>query len=164
MNAMSPILAAMDDVQFREERFSDLRDEGSFLFKAHWLEANVDPSCPLDVDWEIYEKFEALDLAVCVTARAGIRLIGYAVYMIVPSMHYRGRRLGVADVFYLMPFYRRGWVGVQLFRSAEDVLRQRGVHVMETRVKNHVKDGRVGSIMQRLGAVCVETQWRKALD
>ncbi len=159
MNAITHKLSEVKGVTFTREKLTDLRDEGEKMFLEHWREANVDASLPLDPDWALYERMEELDMEVCVVARADGRLVGYAVYLIVPTLHYR-HKAGVADVFYIEPAYRKGWVGIELFRVVERLLRERGVPVMETRVKTHLN---VGTVMRYLGMSCTEHLYRKAL-
>lgn len=157
------LLGRCGPVAFAECAFSSLRGEAAPMFEAHWREASSDLSVPVDVAWEHYQRFELFGLEVCIAARDGDRLVGYAVYVLHPSLHYRGLLVGEADVFYLEPAYRRGWTGVRLFQCAEQVLRHRGAHVMQTRVKEHVMGGRVASIMRYLRCRRTESAWRKAL-
>lgn len=149
--------------------FTSLRAEGeaSGMFLAHWCEASADPSLPLNVDWEAFRGMEAAGLEVCIAARRGGRLIGYAVYLVCPALHYRGWIVADADVFYLEPEDRRGWVGVNLFRAAEAALKEKGVDEVWQRVKLHVKPGRgrsdLGPLFRHLGYRAVETAYRKRL-
>jgi GNAT superfamily N-acetyltransferase len=157
------LLGRCGAVSFAECAFSSLRGEAEPMFEAHWREASNDLSIPVDVAWDSYQRLELFGMMACVVARDGERLVGYAVYILHPSLHYRGLVVGDADVFYLDPAYRRGWVGVRLFQCCEDVLRRRGAAVMQTRVKEHVMGGRVASIMRYLRCRKTESAWRKAL-
>lgn len=155
-------------VVFHECPFSSLRWEGGALFAMHWLEASADTSIPLDVNWPAYEALEAAGLELCVAARQGGVLIGYAVYLLAPLMHYRQRIVADCDVFFMRESDRHGWAGVQLFREAERLLRARGVHDVYARVKLHVKPGRgrsdLSPLFRYLGYRPVEVIHRKRLD
>lgn len=155
-------------VTYQEERFTDLREEGAALFAQHWLEASADRSVPLDVDWQQYENMESIGAMLTVTARRGGELIGYAVYVVWPHLHYRGRLIADADSFFLDPADRRGFVGVLLFREAETMLRARGAHEVWARVKLHVRGGKrrthdLCGLFRWLGYSPVEIILRKRL-
>lgn len=153
-------------VMFREERFSWLRYEAGNLFYGHYFEASADLSVPLEVNWPLYEQLEQSNLEVCVVARRDSVAVGYAVYFIVPHLHY-DQLVAENDVFYLAPEERRGDMGMRLFRHAEQLLRERGVDEMLARVKKHVKPGRgrsdLGPMFEHLGYRPIETVFRKRL-
>lgn len=155
-------------VVYEETLFTSLRTEGAPLFAMHWLEATADRAIPLDLDWDVFAKLEAAGFLYCVAARVAETLIGYALYVLHPALHYRGRLIAQADAFFLRRSDRRGPIGIRLFRYAEDGLRKRGVHEVWSRVKSHVLAGRRGSdlrpLFARLGYREVETVMRKRLD
>jgi GNAT superfamily N-acetyltransferase len=155
-------------VTFSECAFSSLRDEGGPLFALHWLEASADRSVALRVDWEGFKRLEAAGFECCVAARRDGRLVGYAVFLIGPSLHYAGRLIGDADAYFLLPSERRGPVGVALLRAAEAALRRRGVTECWARVKLHVQPGRgrrdLRVLFARLGFRAVEILMRKRLN
>lgn len=154
-------------LMFREERFSWLRYEANNLFVGHYLEASADLSVPLEVNWALYEHLEQANLEVCVVARRDSVAVGYAVYFIVPHLHY-DQLVAENDIFYLAPEERHGWVGLRLFRHAERLLRERGVDEMIGRVKQHVKPGRgrsdLGPMFEFMGYRPIETVYRKRLS
>src|SRR5215472_12663552 len=135
------LLEWYDGITFREERFSWLRYEAGELFEGHYREASADLSVLLVFNWSLYEKLEQSGLEVCVVARKGATAVGYAVYFILPHLHY-DQLVAESDVFYLDPAERRGWVGARLFHNAERLLRERGVDEMIGRTKLHVRPGR----------------------
>ncbi len=156
-------------VTYERCAFTALRAEGeaSGLFLSHWCEANADASIPMNIDWDGYRQLETAGLEVCVAARRGGRLIGYAVYLVFPNLHYRGWIMGDSDVFYLEPEDRRGWVGINLFRAVHAALKAKGVDEVVQRVKLHVKPGRgrstLGPLFRFLGYRAVETTYRKRI-
>lgn len=154
-------------VVFHQCRFTALRDEGHALFVAHWMEASADTSVPLEIDWPLFELAEENGAEVCIAARWGNVLIGYAVYIVHRHLHYRDHIVAEADAFYVHPYHRTGWVGVRLFEVAEEVLAQRGVHEIHQRVKRHVRTGRgrsdVGPVFRYLGYRPTETVYRKRI-
>src|SRR5262249_37202255 len=76
-------------VTYRSEPFSSIAGEGAQLFHKHYLEASANLNEPLNVNWDMFRKLEKAGLEVCVTARHTGRLIGYAVYILIPHMHYK---------------------------------------------------------------------------
>jgi GNAT superfamily N-acetyltransferase len=154
-------------VLFHETTFSSLRFEGSALFAQHWLEASADRSVPLDVDWDRYAWLEEQKHEVCIAARMDGILVGYAVYLWWNHLHYSGLKVAEADAFFLREEDRNGWVGIKLFRFAEEALRQRGIEEVHQRVKLHVRPGRgrsdLGPLFEYLGYRPVETTYRKRI-
>ena len=131
-------------VVYQEERFTDLRHEGAHLFAKHWREATADAAVPLDLDWDRYRLMEDAGFMCTMTVRSAAdrSLLGYVVYIIWPHLHYRRLVVAETDSFFVDPAAARGWVGVDLFRRSEALLRQRGVHHAWARVKLHVLRGR----------------------
>lgn len=151
-------------VSFHEERFSWLRFEAEHLFEAHYREASADLSVPLAVNWDVFARVEEAGLEACVVARRDGYPIGYAVYILSPHLHY-ATTIADADVFFVDPRFRSGWIGVRLFRVAERLLREKGVDEIYNRVKLHVKPGRggrdLGALFRWLGYRPVEVMYRK---
>jgi GNAT superfamily N-acetyltransferase len=160
------LLARHRGYSFHEERFNWLRHEGEQLFEQHYREASADLSVPLEVNWQVFERMEQAGLEACVTVRKAGELVGYAVYFLAPHMHYR-YTIADADVFFLDPAHRSGWLGVKLLRIAEDLLREKGVSEVWNRVKLHVKPGRggrtLGVLFRSLGYRPVEVSYRKRI-
>jgi GNAT superfamily N-acetyltransferase len=160
------LLARYRGVSFQEERFSWLRYEAEELFLQHYREASADLSVPLDVNWALYEKLEQAGIEACVVARKNAVPIGYAVYFIAPHAHY-AYTIAEADVFFIDPAHRSGWLGVRLFRVAEKLLAEKGVGEIHNRVKLHVKPGRggrdLGVLFRFLGYRPIEMDYRKRI-
>lgn len=160
--------AATEAITYQEERFTDLREEGAHLFHAHWQEASPDLSVPLNVGWDHYRTMEDCGFMFTMTVRRGGVLVGYVVYIIWPHLHYQQMLIADTDSFFLDPSASHGWIGINLFRNAEAVLRERGVHQAWARVKMHVRRGRrrrrdLSSLFRWLGYVPVEMSFRKRL-
>lgn len=160
------LLARHRGYTFNEERFCWLRYSGKPLFEQHYREASADLSVPLDPNWDLYEKLEQQGLETCVTVRKEGALVGYAVYLLSPHLHY-DHVVAEADVFFIDPAHRSGWLGVKLFQLTEDLLREKGVSEICSRVKLHVKPGRggrdLGMLFEFLGYRPVETNYRKRI-
>lgn len=160
------LLARHRGYSFHEERFSWLRFEAEPLFQQHYREASADLTVPLDPNWDVYEKLEQAGLEVCVVTRKNGTPIGYAVYITAPHLHY-AHQLADADVFFIDPAHRSGWLGVKLFRVAEQLLVEHGVCEIHNRIKLHVKPGKgtrdLGVLFKFLGYRPVEIGYRKRI-
>ena len=134
---------------FQVERIADIHEEAGPLLLEHWEEIAVDKdSVPLDPDWPTYFNLDSAGAVHCVTARDGGKLIGYAVYFVIPSLHYRGLLVADSDIFWLSPEHRKGLTGVRLLKFAEETLVLRGVNRIVNKVK--IKHD-VGAIFERMG-------------
>jgi hypothetical protein len=149
-------------LEFFVERYADVVGEARPLLERHWDEiARNKESIKLSPDWVRYAALaERNQLLIC-TARAGARLVGYALYFIAPQIHYRETMWAESDIFWIAPEFRRPTAALRLFAFAEDQLRARGVVVMHTRAKNaHPAAGRV---LEHLGHEPIETVYAKVL-
>ena len=87
-------------------------------------------------------------------------MVGYAAYVISPSLHYSDQIIADADVFWLDPDYRKGMAGMRLFKQAEKVLKSYGVTVVLNKVKIHFD---VGKVFERMGYKPIERVYSKSL-
>jgi GNAT superfamily N-acetyltransferase len=162
------LLARYRGFSFHEERFSWLRYEAEQLFQQHYREASADLSVPLDIDWTMFGRLEAVDMIACVVVRRAGAPIGYCVHIVYPHLHYTNHMVADVDVFFIDPAHRKGWLGIKLFQVAEQLLREKGVKEVWNRVKLHVKPGRggrdVGTVFRFLGYKPTETIYRKRIS
>lgn len=80
--------------------------------------------CP---DWSRYKALEESGSLVITTARDGEKLVGYSVDLLSKHPHYSTEVMGINDLTYLHPDYRKGSNGVRLIREAEKILKSLGV-------------------------------------
>lgn len=124
------------------------------LLRAHWEEIALHrDAIALEPDFERYRNLEESGSLVCLTARDGGHLIGYAAWILSQHLHYLNCRTAMNDVIYIAPAYRStSTAGIRLIRECERRLGEVGVQ----RILWHVKpqnDWR--QILQRLG-YCLE--------
>ena len=148
-------------MEFSEETLSQCLDEARPLLVDHWenIALNKD-TIPLNPLWNIYEKLEETGNLKIITARQDEKLVGYAAYVISPSLHYSSQIIADADVFWLDPNYRKGMAGMRLFKHAEKVLRSYGVTRILNKVKIHFD---VGKVFERMGYDPIERVYSKSL-
>ena len=148
-------------MEFSEETLSQCLDEARPLLVDHWenIALNKD-TIPLNPLWNIYEKLEETGNLKIITARQDEKLVGYAAYVISPSLHYSSEIIADADVFWLDPNYRKGMAGMRLFKHAEKVLKSYGVTRILNKVKIHFD---VGKVFERMGYDPIERVYSKSL-
>ena len=148
-------------MEFSEETLSQCLDEARPLLVDHWenIALNKD-TIPLNPLWNIYEKLEETGNLKIITARQDEKLVGYAAYVISPSLHYSSQIIADADVFWLDPNHRKGMAGMRLFKHAEKVLRSYGVTRILNKVKIHFD---VGKVFERMGYDPIERVYSKSL-
>jgi hypothetical protein len=143
----------------QEEGWSAVLPELEACWKDHWREIAQDQDkMPLDVDYASYGALEQAGALSVVTCRVDGALAGYFISFIRPHLHYRGNLCAYVDVYYVKPGYRVGYVAMRLFRTAEQVLRARGVEKVFAGTKVY-KD--MGRLFKRLGWVETETLYTK---
>lgn len=131
------------------------------FFPTHWKELALNrDKVPLDPQYDIYLKRDALGEVLYVALRKEGELIGYFVGFIAPGLHYRTCLTLTMDIFYLDPKHRDGnpRAGLTLFREVEREAKRRGVQRMFMGSKLH-RDS--GALFQRLEYEPVETYYSK---
>ncbi len=148
-------------MEFSEETLCQFLDEAGPLFIDHWenIALNKD-TIALDPLWDTYRKLEETGNLKIITARQEKKLVGYAAYVISPSLHYSDQIIADADVFWLDPDYRKGMAGMRLFKHAEKVLKSYGVTRVLNKVKIHFD---VGKVFERMGYDPIERVYSKSL-
>ena len=147
-------------MNFATERlFPDLFGEMVPLLERHWDEVALkDAFGPVDVNEDAYRQIEEAGCLHVTTARESGRLVGYAVYFIVPNLHYRTRLVAEADVFFLLPEYRQGLAGLRLMQAADRALVERGVDIIISKVKTAHDCGR---LFERMGYRLAEKNYMR---
>lgn len=119
----------MPSLTFQTENAKRFLEDGKQIFPQHWRELALDQDeIPYDLDVARYLQLDQLGMLLIVGVRDGDRLVGYAVMFLSPHFHYRSSGLmAMADMYYLLPEYRKGVIGLQLFTALERELKARGV-------------------------------------
>ena len=96
----------------------------------HWQDLALDKlHFERDLDHEAYKNLENLGRLHVVTARDDFKLVGYVVCFVMPHhMHYKSSgSVALADMYYLLKDYRKGGLGIRMFKEMERGLKARGV-------------------------------------
>lgn len=140
------------------ERLTDRLEEMKPLFPMHWEELALNRDrVPLDPQYDIYLRRDAMGEVLFVTLRELGELVGYFVGFVAPGLHYRTCLTLTMDIFYVRPD-KRGRCGVKLFRAVEAEAKRRGVQRMFVGSKCHAD---ASWLFQRLGYEEVERYYSK---
>jgi GNAT superfamily N-acetyltransferase len=122
----------------QEESLTERLEEMKPLFPRHWEELALNKEhVPLDPQYEIYLKRDAMGEVLLVTLRDLGKLVGYFVGFIAPALHYKSCLTCTMDIFFVWPEARGQGGGFTLFKAVEDECRRRGVQRMFVGSKLH---------------------------
>lgn len=115
------------------------------IFPLHWAELALDQDkIQLGIDNERYLAMEKAGILHVLTMRSEKRLIGYYVAFILPHVHYKEAGLmAFTDIYFVLPEFRKGPTGAQLFLEAERTLKERGVKKAYLSCKVHLDHSRL---------------------
>jgi GNAT superfamily N-acetyltransferase len=126
-------------MQFQVEDWPDVLSELRPLFSRLWDDVAIDKDrFVAECDEVKYGALYGAKILHLVTARDEGKLAGYFLVFITPNAHYKGAgECAFTDMYYLLPEYRKGNTGLQLFAFMEETLRARGVVKFYTSHKIH---------------------------
>lgn len=110
-------------------------------------------------DIEAYLRMENQGIAELWTARHDGKLVGYAMYLVVPHFQYKGKVWAMQDVLYVLPQYR-GRTSIRMIVLADEVHKSQGVDVSYRHVSKWVDYSRT---LERLGYTEAERGFMKVL-
>lgn len=148
-------------IKFNVERYSAAIEEIKPLLPAHAKELAAHKHLPIDPNFELYAQSDADGLLHLVTARVDAgALVGYHASFIVEHPHYKSMVTAYADLYYLLPEYRKGWDGVKFLKFVDSSLADRGVQRVFTTT---TVDSDKSAVLRRLGHRECERMYVKML-
>jgi hypothetical protein len=132
---MSTLYADEDPATFIEELKGILPE--------HYEELCVTKDFPLLPDYEAYGRLCSSGMLKCITCRIDGALVGYAIFIVQPHLHYMSCKTAFEDIYFLKKEFRQGRNGVRLFQYAERVLKNEGVHRIIMHTKMHMDNSRL---------------------
>lgn len=136
----------------------DLED----LARQDWEEMYHDKdNFPFNPDWELYQKLEDAGIFLIFTVRSDEQIVGYFSVIVGPSLHSKGNLVISNDVIYLHPDYRKGGIGIGLFKFVEKCLKEDGhnhLHILASEKYN------IDKLLTRLGYKKIESKYEKRLS
>ena len=94
------------------------------------------------------------------TARDSGKLIGYFSVVIGPNLHSKGKLVVSNDIIYLHKDYRKGLIGVKLFKFCEACLAESGYNQLQVIAS---EKNSIDSLLKRLDYEKIETKFEKRL-
>ncbi len=117
-------------ITFQEETLEQIRGrELEDILKLHSKEL-TEFSASLNPDWKRYQQIENMNALHIVTARDNEKLIGYYVSIIATHHHYKDALIAENDVHYILPKYRKGWLGYKFLKQVIQFLKERNVDII----------------------------------
>jgi GNAT superfamily N-acetyltransferase len=126
-----------------------VEDPGTFIeelkeiIPAHYDELCVTKDFPLLPDYAAYGRLYLAGMLKCITARDEAGLIGYAIFIVQPHLHYRTCKTAFEDIYFLRKEHRLGRTGIRLFQFAEEALREDGVNRIIMHTKIHLDNSKL---------------------
>lgn len=125
-------------ITYQIETIEDTLEELKPILHKHHKEASsLNESIELDPDYDAYEMMDENGYILFYTARDDGKLIGYCLYFILKDLQHKSHLVAKNDFIFIDPSYRKTGVSVELFKRAEEVLRDLGVSYITQSMKKH---------------------------
>jgi len=145
---------------FQQEALKDCLDEARPLLLEHWKEISHYPDIPLDPDENKYYSSEGAGLLRVYTARdEANKIIGYAVFFVCTSAHYKNSLQAMQDIIYVDPKHRG--MGGRFILWCDRQLKAEGVQVVFQHIKAKHNYGRM---LERFGYELIDLIYGRRLD
>jgi hypothetical protein len=148
-------------VQYVVEDPATFIEELKEIIPAHYDELCVTKDFPLSPDYAAYGRLQVAGMLKCITARDAEGLIGYAIFIVSPHMHYSTCKTAFEDIYFLRKEHRLGRTGIRLFQFAEEALREDGVHRIIMHTKIHLDNSK---LFEYLGYKLTDKLYTKILS
>jgi GNAT superfamily N-acetyltransferase len=130
-------------VQYLNADFMSFLPDLKKLIQANYEELCVTKEFPLLPDYDAYERIAKTGNITCIVCVDKDEVVGYAIFLIQPHLHYKTCLTAFEDIYYLKPEYRKGRTGIKMFKFAEDVLRSAGVNRIIFHTKIHLDNSKL---------------------
>lgn len=151
----------MTDVEIARESWFSVVDELKPILAEHWEELALYADIPLDPEFELYEALEKNGMLSFYSVRRSGELVGYAIFFVRKSPHYRTTLWAVSDIILIRKPYRNFGVGNKLFAFFEDDLRQQGAKVVHIMTK--ASHPELAALAKKRGYMHSETNFSQRL-
>ena len=113
------------------------------MFPEHYDELCVTKEFPLEPDYDAYRRLADAGQLVCIVVMDGLEVVGYIVFIVQPHLHYKSCLTAFEDIYYLKPEYRKGTIGIRMFKYAEKVLESVKVNRIIMHTKIHMDNSKL---------------------
>ena len=114
-------------IQYQCEEYKDCLAECQTYYQEHHDEVYGVDGPTLDPNYDMYHTLANARLLKTITCRKDGVLIGYVQYVLGYSLHYKTVLTAYEDIYYLKRSERKGRVGLDMFKYAENYLKSIGV-------------------------------------
>lgn len=156
---MTSARAETQHLTYQRESLASTWHEGLDLIRANHAETGL-PDERFDPDDARYFNLEAMNLMKLFTARYGDELVGYAVFLVAPHLHYKGVFWAMQDVLYVKPDHR-GVGAVRFMEWQDEELAREGV---ERILRDVAERHDYHRTLERLGYEKVQTGYLRKVN
>lgn len=147
-------------IEYSVSNIADCFDEVFGLLAGHYEELSVTKQYELKPDFAVYREYDKRRAAKVILCKCDGAIIGYIVFFVTPHLHYLDCLLAVEDIYYLKPEYRKGRIGLKMFKFAESYLESIGVNMVKYSTKVHSDNS---ALFEYLGCHLTEKVFLKSL-
>lgn len=162
LEGSTPLVRKLKTATYTRESLAQVRASGiEPLLEAHYLEIAHYLDIPLNIDWDKYERLEAVGCLRAFIARVNGKMVGYMAMMVDTNGHYKGSLQALQDVLFIDPRWRGGWIAYRLLHFAHLSLLAEGVQVVYQHIKAKHDHSR---LLLKMGYELVDLILAKRLD
>ena len=147
-------------ITYQVEEYENCIEEIKPHYIKHYEELSVTKEFDLDPDYEAYSNLATIGLIKVITCRKEGVLIGYIYFILSKNLHYKTMLVACEDIYYLEKSERKGRVGINLFKFAEQYLKSIGVNRIVYSTKVHLDNSR---LFEYLGYSFIEKHYSKLI-
>lgn len=147
-------------ITYQVETLEDTLEELKPILHKHHREASTfRENLPLDPNYDAYEIMDETGYIMLYTARDEGELVGYCLYFINQDLHHKTHTVAKNDFIFVHPDYRKSEVTIELFKQAEEVLKELGVSYITQSMKAHKTFKTLMDILEYEELECVYHKW-----
>jgi len=147
-------------IRYQLESYMDCIGEMAKMYPDHYEELSVTKEFELSPNYDRYRRIEEAGILKTITCRSDEELVGYILAMVIPNLHYKTCMMAVEDIYYLRKDYRKGRIGINMFKFFEAEMRKLGVNRIMLTTKVHQDNSK---LFEYLGYSFIEKTFSKVL-
>jgi len=156
----APIKSGSSTIAFQEEKVQSTWWDALPLLSKNHSESGALGSDKFDPHYGGYQDLETKGLLRVFTMRDGKQLVGYAIFLITPHMHYPSTTWAYQDVMYVAPEHR-GRKACEFMIWCDTQLHIAAINYVYRHVSSSGKD--YGRTLERMGYKMIERGFLKEL-
>lgn len=134
-------------MNYSQESYASIIGEIKPLLEEHYQEIATYKDIPLEPDWDMYQKLEEMSILNIFSARLEDNtLVGYAIYLVRPHIHYKSCVIAQQDILFITKEHRGQ--GMIFIMWCDEQLRKMGVNMTIQHMK---ASHNFGKMLERIG-------------